>query len=135
MNDSDDASDPLLNGASVDDQLVDDLHNWEYYTEHFDCAQLYFDHPPEEQGLRGSHSAPTHSQAYVGEESSNARHIGTIYQVRGNIAHGESERCAHSRPALVPYSEEANAVQRFTQTLRRHPPNVSRVLPTHRWTA
>jgi hypothetical protein len=122
MNDSDDASDPLLNGACVDDQLVDDLHNWEYYTENFDCAQGDFDHPPVEESLRGSHSAPTHSQACVGNVNSKTRHIRSRYQVHDNIIHGESEGRASSWPALVPYSGQANAAQPTHQTLEASKP-------------
>jgi hypothetical protein len=120
MNDPNDANDPLLISLCEDEQLVDDLHNWEYYTENFDTYQERELTPMDEsegesqvesqgESQGESHGSSTQASSHV--DSSHARTLRNSYQVCGNITYDERDPVVSSRPVLVPHAGQANAAQ------------------------
>jgi hypothetical protein len=132
MNDPDDANDPLLIRKCEDEQLVDDLHNWEYYTENFDTYHQERELTPlgESQGKSQGESHGSRTQASSHVDSSHARTSQYSYQVCGNKTYDERDPAVSSRPVLVPHAGQAKAAQpQVQQTLGAFEPQCRAGIP------
>jgi hypothetical protein len=128
MNDPDDANDPLLIRICEDEQLVDDLHNWEYYTGNFDTNHQERELTPVDESQGESNGSSTQASSHV--DNSHARTLRNSYQVCGNITYDERDPVVSSRPVLVPYARQADAAQpQFQQNLGPFEPQCRAGIP------